>query len=239
MLRTIVVTGFGAAAATAVALFGIGGVGLENLAPADISEDEKSGWAQRTVWACDHRKAVIVEGVRPNEKMSPHKAQQVADLLTDLMRFCDQEVTARISAREVITLSVNGLPYQKYVPGGELPVQLVHGGGQHGRREQMIWQLELDKLVKEGDRLFHSDEIGGNGLACAMCHPNASNTHPETYPKFQTQLKEVALLRHMVNWCIINPLEGDELDHDDPRMIALEAYMLSERAGTNLEGGKH
>ena len=72
-----------------------------------------------------------------------------------------------------------------------------------------------------------------------MCHPNASNTHPETYPKFQTQLKEVALLRHMVNWCIINPLEGDELDHDDPRMIALEAYILVERAGTQLEESKH
>jgi hypothetical protein len=23
-----------------------------------------------------------------------------------------------------------------------------------------------------------------------MCHPNASNTHPETDPKFQTQLKK-------------------------------------------------
>ena len=47
--------------------------------------------------------------------------------------------------------------------------------------------------MNERDRLFHSDEIGSNGLACAMCHPNASNTHPETYPKFQTQLKEVLL----------------------------------------------
>jgi thiosulfate dehydrogenase len=171
--------------------------------------------------------------------MSWDKAQQVADLLTDLMRFCDQEVTARISVKELITLSVNGLPYQEYVPGGDLPIQLVHGGQEHGLREQKIWQLELDKLVKEGDRLFHSDEIGSNGLACAMCHPNASNTHPETYPKFQTQLKEVVLLRHMVNWCIINPLEGDELDHDDPRMIALEAYILAERASSQLEKGKH
>jgi hypothetical protein len=239
MLRTIVMTGFGAAAVTVVVLFGLGVMGFENGTPTEIAEGGESGWAQRTVWACDQRKAVIVEGVRPNEKMSPHKAQQVADLLTDLMRFCDQEVKARISTREVITLSVNGLPYQRYVPGDELPIQLVHGGSQHGRREQMIWKLELEKLVKEGDRLFHSDEIGSNGLACAMCHPNGSNTHPETYPKFQTQLKEVALLRHMVNWCIINPLEGDELDHDDPRMIALEAYMLAERAGTDLEVGKH
>ena len=111
--------------------------------------------------------------------------------------------------------------------------------GEPTQREQAIWKAELDKLVAEGDRLFHSDEIGGNGVACAMCHPNASNTHPETYPKFQTQLKKVALLRDMVNWCILNPLEGKELAPDDPRMQALEAYILAQRRGKPLDAGKH
>lgn len=72
-----------------------------------------------------------------------------------------------------------------------------------------------------------------------MCHPGASNTHPETCPKFQTQLKKVALLRDMVNWCIINPLEGQELAENDARMKALEAYILSQRAGKPLQAGKH
>jgi hypothetical protein len=43
----------------------------------------------------------------------------------------------------------------------------------------------------------------------------------------------------MANWCIENPLEGKPLAHDDPRLVALEAYMLSRRAGTKLEAGKH
>jgi len=30
-----------------------------------------------------------------------------------------------------------------------------------------------------------------------MCHPDAANTHPETYPKYQVQLQRVALLRDM------------------------------------------
>ena len=111
--------------------------------------------------------------------------------------------------------------------------------GEPSKKELQIWKAELDKLVKEGDRLFHSDEIGTNGVACAMCHPNASNTHPETYPKFQTQLKKVALLRDMVNWCILNPLEGKELAENDPRMKALEAYILNSRSGTALAVGKH
>ena len=81
--------------------------------------------------------------------------------------------------------------------------------------------------------------LGTNGIACAMCHPNASNTHPETYPKFQTQLKKVALLRDMVNWCIINPLEGTELPENDPKLKALEAYILASRRGVALDAGKH
>jgi thiosulfate dehydrogenase len=224
------------------ALLAWSGGGIESALaqlPVAVAAGEQGGFASRTVWACDQRKAVVVEGVRPDERLSPKKAQQVADLLMDLMRYCNAEVVARISRDEVITLSVDGLAYEHYVPGGPVPIQLVHGKAVHTPREEAIWKAELDKLVKEGDRLFHSDEIGTNGVACAMCHPNASNTHPETYPKFQTQLKKVALLRDMVNWCILNPLEGQELPENDPRMKALEAYILSQRMEKPIAVGKH
>ena len=72
-----------------------------------------------------------------------------------------------------------------------------------------------------------------------MCHPNAANTHPETYPKFQVQLQRVALLRDMINWCIENPVKGKPLADDDRRMRALEAFILAQRKGTKLEYGKH
>ncbi len=196
------------------------------------------GWTSRTVWACDRRKRVVVEGVRPDQKLSPEKAQLVADVLQDLMHYCKEEIVARIGVDEHITISANGLVYQDYVPGGPLPIVRA-SFGDPTPRELQIWKAELDKVVKEGDRLFHSDELGTNGVACAMCHPHASNTHPETYPKFQAQLKKVALLRDMVNWCIENPLEGKPLPHDDARMEALEAYILAQRAGKALEAGKH
>ncbi len=205
-------------------------------APARPEVGEKL--ASRTVWACDRRKLVVVEGVRADEKLPPEKAQLVADVLQDLMRYCKEEITARIAVDEHITIAANGLVYENYVPGGPLPIAKV-SFGDPTPRELAIWKAELDKLVKEGDRLFHSDELGSNGVACAMCHPHASNTHPETYPKFQAQLKKVALLRDMANWCIENPLEGKPLAHDDPRMKALEAYMLAQRAGKTLEVGKH
>lgn len=100
------------------------------------------------------------------------------------------------------------------------------------------WQAAFDDVVQNGEKLFHS-ALGSNTVSCDMCHPNASNTHPETYPKFQKQLGRVAALRDMINWCLENPLEGKSLALDDPKMIAIEAYITWERRGVSLAPGKH
>ena len=240
MRRTHFALALGLAVATAAAVVAGSGAAAhasEPLSPAAATRPTGEHLS-RTVWACDRRKSVIVEGVRPDEKLPPEKARQVASLLTDLMRFCTEEIVARIQTDDEIVLSVNGMPYERYVPGGDLP-HLPASFGAPTARERKIWKAELDRVVAEGDRLFHSDELGTNGLACAMCHPNAANTHPETYPKFQAQLKKVALLRDMVNWCLENPLEGKPLPDGDARLKALEAYILAQRRGHALDAGKH
>ena len=101
------------------------------------------------------------------------------------------------------------------------------------------WMGQFEQVAAEGRRLWTSPEIGTNGVACAQCHPNAANTHPETYPKFQKQLGRVIQLWEMFNWCLKNPLEGDEMAADDPRMIAMQAYVYKERRGVKLDPGKH
>jgi thiosulfate dehydrogenase len=101
------------------------------------------------------------------------------------------------------------------------------------------WQLEYMSVVEKGRALWGSPDLGTNGVACGQCHPNAANTHPETYPKYQQQLGMVVELRDMINWCIQNPLEGETLPLDDQRMIALEAYIAWERRGVPLAPGKH
>jgi thiosulfate dehydrogenase len=100
-------------------------------------------------------------------------------------------------------------------------------------------QNEYMSVVKMGRDLWVSPELGTNGVACAQCHPNGANTHPETYPKFQQQMGRVVALRDMINWCILNPLEGETLKLDDPRMIAIEAYVTYERRGVKIDPGKH
>lgn len=101
------------------------------------------------------------------------------------------------------------------------------------------WMEQYEMVATQGRALWTSADLGTNGVACAQCHPNAANTHPETYPKFQKQLGRVGQLWEMVNWCIRNPLEGEDLAADDPDMIALQAYIYKERRGVPLAPGKH
>ena len=101
------------------------------------------------------------------------------------------------------------------------------------------WEAEYMSVVQKGRELWVSADLGTNGVACAQCHPNAANTHPETYPKFQQQLGRVVALRDMINWCLQNPLEGAPLELDDPDMAAIEAYVAYERRGVEMAPGKH
>lgn len=107
-------------------------------------------------------------------------------------------------------------------------------------KEDLVrWEKEYMSVVERGRALWVSPELGSNGVACAQCHPNAANTHPETYPKFQQQLGKVVALREMINWCILNPLEGAPLALDDPDLVAIEAYVAYERRGVEMAPGKH
>ena len=72
-----------------------------------------------------------------------------------------------------------------------------------------------------------------------MCHPDAANTHAETYPKYQVQLGRVAMLRDMINWCLQNPLRAKPFADDDERLKAMEAYIVSQRNGHALNVGRH
>ena len=180
--------------------------------------------------------------IRAADDTPRHQLPAAADGHSKVVGLCDGETSVTVTgvapgermdatkAREVAT---------ELMKQHDARLQVAHGGAAHTEREMRVWDAELKRTIDEGYQLFHSSELGKNGISCDMCHPDASNTHPETYPKFQTQLKKVALLRDMVNWCIENPLEGPKLADDDPKMKAIEAYILSTRKGVALEPGKH
>ena len=108
-------------------------------------------------------------------------------------------------------------------------------------------QLFMEQ-VETGDLLFHGDaataerlgvNLSNTGMACAMCHPYASDTHPYEFPKWQEQMSKFATLRDMINWCIEKPNEGEVLDTEGPAMKALEAYIYWSNRNAPLRPGTH
>jgi thiosulfate dehydrogenase len=102
--------------------------------------------------------------------------------------------------------------------------------------------------VRKGDLLFHGDAatakqmnvvLTTTGMACAMCHPFASDTHPQAFPKWQVSMNKFATLRDMINWCIEKPNQGEKIDSDSDAMKALEAYIYWSNTGSVLVPGKY
>jgi thiosulfate dehydrogenase len=102
--------------------------------------------------------------------------------------------------------------------------------------------------VRKGDLLFHGDAatakamgvtLSTTGMACAMCHPMASNTHPGSFPKFQATMNKFATLRDMINWCIEKPNQGEQIDPESEAMKDLEAYITWSNTGSVLDTGQY
>jgi thiosulfate dehydrogenase len=102
--------------------------------------------------------------------------------------------------------------------------------------------------VRKGDLLFHGDgamakqmgvTLSNTGMACAMCHPMASDTHPGSFPKFQPTVGKFSTLRDMINWCVEKPNQGEQIDPESEAMKALEAYIYWSNSGSVLDTGKY
>ena len=118
----------------------------------------------------------------------------------------------------------------------------------HTPEQLAAFQQVFMEQVKIGDQLFHGDEatqrrlrvkLSNTGMACAMCHPYTSDTHPQEFPKYQEQIQKFATLRDMINWCIEKPNEGEKIDPDGEAMKALEAYHYWSNRNSKLDPGRH
>ena len=125
-------------------------------------------------------------------------------------------------------------------------VFMVSGSAQS--KEPLDNAADFDKLMEAvayGDQLWHTGEGEGgkhpklstNGLGCANCHPDASATQPESWPKYQTNLGKVGTMREMFNWCIQVVQRGKGYALDSKEMIAMEAYASYMNRGAALNPG--
>lgn len=192
--------------------------------------------ADLEVSLCDGRTVMTVPGLKPGEELAPDRAREVAKVMLQSWRKSQGEVRWAAWVKEAALFEAAA-----QAPAAQAAPTTPGQPTKFTDRDKMLWQREEKKWVDEGYKAYHSAKaLGGTiGISCDMCHPDGANTHPETYPKFQTQTKKVALLRDMINWCIEHPVRAKPLSSDDPRMRALEAYILAQRRGHALEYGKH
>jgi cytochrome c len=210
--------------------------------------DSKNGGT--VVMLCDGKTSVEVKDLKPGQSMT--HAQAVA-VTRQLMAQWQREHPNEKWEMAQTGQSSQPLPAPSAASGADAAAKATGAkplskGTQQGDtyasftdRDYNVWKDQTDNFVAEGNQLFHDGAaLGGTiGVSCDMCHPDASNTHPETYPKYQVQLQRVALLRDMIDWCIENPVKGKALDPNDTRLRALEAYILAQRKGVPLDYGKH
>jgi thiosulfate dehydrogenase len=185
----------------------------------------------KEVRLCDNKTTVKVSNETPRTAAEGHK---IADALMAQWKAKNPNkdwVAGEVAAHQVVLPEDNS----KVVGTGQSSTY-----GAVTKQDVQVWDNESYKFAVYGSKVFHSGEELGSEIAvsCDMCHPRAANTHPETYPKFQPQLGRVALLRDMINWCIEHPVRGKVLAPDDPKMRALEAYILAQRKGVALDYGK-
>ena len=185
----------------------------------------------KTVKLCDNKTTVEVPNDAPKTRA---EGQKISDALMAQWKEANPGsnwVQAEVEAHQIVTPADN----TKLIGTGQSSTY-----GTVTPQDVQVWKNETYKMAVYGSTVFHSgDELGSEiAVSCDMCHPRAANTHPESYPKFQPQLGRVALLRDMINWCIEHPVRGKVLAPDDPKMRALEAYIIAQRKGVPLDYGK-
>jgi hypothetical protein len=206
-------------------------VALAGLVLAGVAKQRASGGDEMEVKLCDNKTTVAVAADAPRTR---ENGAQIAQTLMDQWLRANPGTSWVQEERE---------RHKVMEPSDNSHLVGMGQGATYGRisaEDVAMWGRETLKFAVEGSRVFHSGDLLKSQIAvsCDMCHPDASNTHPETYPKFQPQLGRVALLRDMINWCIEHPVRGQPLEADDPSMRALEAYITAQRKGKTLNYGQ-
>jgi cytochrome c len=182
------------------------------------------------VLLCDGETKTTVD---PNAPRTRENGQKIADELMAQWQRQHPEATWITAEREKHAI---------VEPADNKDVIGRTQGQTYGRiteRDVLNWQRETLAMAVHGSTVFHSaDDLGSTiAVSCDMCHPDAANTHAETFPKFLPQLGRVGLLRDMINWCIEHPVRGVRLDPDSAKMRALEAYIMAQRKGQPMNYG--
>ena len=85
------------------------------------------------------------------------------------------------------------------------------------------------KLIKMGKKLWNDPKLGKSGLSCMTCHDdyealNLSRHHGIWPHNVPGMTNDIVTLTQMINFCMLNPMEGKQIDPNSIKMTAMQAY---------------
>ncbi|MDX8384555.1 MAG: hypothetical protein R8M45_10775 [Ghiorsea sp.] len=90
----------------------------------------------------------------------------------------------------------------------------------------------FQQAAAAGKKLWEDETLGKSGLACLSCHAGFESLNLEkrqNYPHYVAMPDDVVTLDQMINFCMINPMEGEQLDANSKDMTAMAAYFRAYR----------
>lgn len=88
---------------------------------------------------------------------------------------------------------------------------------------------DYSKLIAMGKKLWNNDSLGKSGLSCMSCHDDHQDLYPEkglSWPRYVNMPQDILTLDQMINFCMINPMEGKQLNPNSIKMTAMAAYYM-------------
>lgn len=84
------------------------------------------------------------------------------------------------------------------------------------------------KLVAMGEKLWNDDTLGESGFSCMTCHDDHEKlnigNHRGIWPHGVHMTKDIVTFTQMINFCMINPMDGKQIDSNTIKMTAFQAY---------------
>ena len=86
----------------------------------------------------------------------------------------------------------------------------------------------FQEAVDLGKKMWSDDEnMGTAGVACLSCHADFDLLNLEkrqNFPHYVKMVGDVVTLDQMINYCLLNPMKGKQLEKNSKELTAMAAY---------------
>ncbi|OIO69928.1 MAG: hypothetical protein AUJ56_06685 [Zetaproteobacteria bacterium CG1_02_49_23] len=83
-----------------------------------------------------------------------------------------------------------------------------------------------------GSTMWNNENLGSSGLSCLSCHAGYENMNfdkNQNFPHFVAMVGDVVTLDQMINYCMMNPMKGEQFEQNSKDLTAMAAYYRAYR----------